>query len=252
MSSAPITEQPVIFDERLVAKIARRRARGQSWESVAAEFHWDVDDLCYTCDREGAYAAALERAQKDVDDEADAEGMHKLRELLRHKRASVALDAATVLTKYLADTRRDATRLAVEKLRAETKIACANARRDAALGKHRPDDDPPLTDADKDQAVRAFWRGQDYSAEDASKPRAEVYLWGGDHKLGSTLPSEKDVRVIVMADDTNNGRKLYWVMTYPTPTDIQHGPFPATAPLPDLQPCPPEVAERLAAGAQAI
>src|SRR5262249_6911820 len=152
-----------------------RRARAASWGEVAAELRWDPGALEYACEREAAYAEARERARDAADAEAEAEGLHKLRELLRADPVT-ALDAAKTLSKYLSDARRDKPRLAVEKLRAEAKIAAANAR--LAKARQQEDDAPQLTPEDQAQMERAFWHSQEQSAEDGSKPLAEVYVWG--------------------------------------------------------------------------
>ncbi len=223
----------------LVAEVADRRARGQSWSAIATALAWDEAALRTAVRHDPCYEAAMAAARREVEQEAEAELIHTLRQHLHN--AETALPAATLLAKYLSDRRRDTTRLEVEQLR--------RSFRPATPGLPAPPEPPPEAErqwtADDDQrAEREFWRRQHLVAQEAARPGAEVYLWGGDHPIGDTPPTAADTRLLIVSDMTIPGRHVYWAMRYPPPTDLRTGPFPASPvrPMPEAQPCPPELA----------
>jgi hypothetical protein len=223
----------------LVAAVADRRARGQSWSAIAAAIAWDEAVLRSAVRHDPRYEAALGTARREVEEEAEAELIHTLRQHLHNP--ETALPAATLLAKYLSDRRRDTTRLAVEQLRRSTRPASPEL---PAAPQPPPEAEPRLTADEEQQAERAFWRRQYQVAQEAAQPGAEVYLWGGDHPIGDTPPTAADTRLLIVSDMTIPGRHVYWAMRYPPPTDPETGPFPASPlrPMPEAQPCPPELA----------
>lgn len=223
----------------LVAEVADRRARGQSWSAIAAALAWDEVALRAAVRHDPRYAAAMAAARREVEQEAEAELIHTLRQHLHN--AETALPAATLLAKYLSDRRRDTTRLEVEQLRRSHRPATPGLPADP---QPPPAAATPWTADDDQQAERDFWRRQHLVTQEAAQPSAEVYLWGGDHPIGDTPPTAADTRLLIVSDMTIPGRHVYWAMRYPPPTDLRTGPFPASPvrPMPEAQPCPPELA----------
>ncbi|MCS6863620.1 MAG: hypothetical protein RMJ56_14255 [Gemmataceae bacterium] len=230
------------------AEVAQRRAEGQSWAAIAAALQWDVADLRHAVRHDPDYEAAFLAARREWEYDAEADLIHTLRQHLHNP--DTALAAATLLAKYFSDRRRDETRLEVERRRCQARSATP-ARPTRSASHPSDQSDHPLT-ADEErqaadeerQAEQVFWRRQQLVAQDAAKPGAEVYLWGGDHPIGDTPPTAADTRLVIVSDMTLPGRHIYWAMRYPPPTDLRTGPFPAqpARPMPSAQPCPPEIA----------
>jgi len=212
------SDPPPTLDTGLRARVADLRARGQSWDTVAAAIHWDVIELLTACRTDELFPAALAQAQQELDDEAQAEGLHRLRELLRCKRSEVALRAAQIITEHNAQKRRDATRLELERRRCATRLEVEHLRARARAGRAapaRPDEgDRALTGDEQRQVEAVFWRAQERHAEEARGGFSEVFVWGGKHTIGEP-PDESDRRVVLIPDRTVVGRKVFWVMSYP-------------------------------------
>jgi hypothetical protein len=235
-----------ILDEDLLAEVAEHRAHSLSWEATAAAVQWDVRDLRRAIRRDPNYPAALRRALREAEVEADAEGLHKLRELLRDENPETALDAAQTLEKCLSERRRDRTRLAVERLRARARIEAekirAEARVDAekikALVKgvtvQRRDEagaEPDATESPEVQAQReANSRASErWKAEQVIRESAVVYLWGGCHKLDSSIPPDAtDTPLRLVRVEAVHGRgeqTRYWAVADPVVAHPFDGPF---------------------------
>src|SRR5262245_11607644 len=126
---APDQRPHSVLDEDLLVAVADLRARGQSWEAVAQAVHWDdVAELRRAIRRDPYFPKALELAEQEVQREADAESLARLRAVVNGNKPVAARKAAEVILKYLAEKRRDATRLEVERIRAEARMACAGAK----------------------------------------------------------------------------------------------------------------------------
>jgi hypothetical protein len=219
---SPTTTAPI--DEDVLAEVAERRVRGQSWEQAAEAVGWDAADLRRVMRNNPAYKAAYKAAEDERDQEADAEGMHRLRQLLRDEKPDIARRAAEIIMKYLTAKRRDETRLEIERMRAAARAAREAARR-AKADEEGADEDDPLTPEQQKQWDEAGRRAQERAAETASREKRIVYLWGGCHKIGDTPPDETDVPLVMVSDMTMPGRHTYRALTDPPPADPLEGRF---------------------------
>ena len=226
---APPDYSDSALDPDLLVEIANLRARGQSWEETAKAVQWDAAELCRVIRRDTAYPKALEAAEEEVYREAQADGLARLRALTHSANEELARDAASTILKYLAEKRRDETRLEVERIRSETRLACADAKaRKAAERVQKEDaDDVYMTPEEERQVVEINMQVQARNAERLARERAVVYLYGGCHKIGDTPPDETDTPMILFGDMTAfAGRTIYWLMTEPWPvSDVRTGPF---------------------------
>src|SRR5262245_28614306 len=126
---APDQRPHSVLDEDLLVAVADLRARGKSWDEVAQAVKWeDVAELRRAIRRDPYFPKALKLARHEVEQEAEADGLARLRALTHSPNEEVAKAAATVILKHLSDKRRDATRPKVERLRAEARMACAGAK----------------------------------------------------------------------------------------------------------------------------
>ena len=91
------SQAPPVLDDGTRARVADLRARGRSWDAVAAEINWDVTELLAACRADERYRAALELAQEELADEAMGEALHKLRALLRDEDPKTAREATKII-----------------------------------------------------------------------------------------------------------------------------------------------------------
>ena len=121
-------EPPSPLTPELRSDIAYRRAQGHSWDAIGVVFHYHSDALRRAAEGDPEYAAAQEKARAEAAWEGEADGLCRLRLLADGADDGRALAAAEVLVKYARERRRDDTRLAVERLRADAQQARAAAR----------------------------------------------------------------------------------------------------------------------------
>lgn len=199
-----------LLSDELLAEVADLRARARSWEETAREVGYSVAELRRAVRRDPNFPAALERARKEVEFEAEAETLQRLRKQLHDEDAAEALKAAQCLTKYLSDKRRDETRLEVERLRAQSRAARARPKAET------PSEQPPeAAEIDPEWIARRRQLERHY-AEDAVRDASTVYLWGGCHKIGDTPPDATDTPLRLAADHTVRGTGVvYWAYTDP-------------------------------------
>lgn len=210
-----------LLSDDLLADVADLRARGRSWEEAAREVGWSVAELRRAVRHDPNFPAALARARQEIDFEAEAEALQRLRKQLNAEDAPTAMKAAQCLTKYLSDKRRDETRLEVERVRAESRAARSRAEAET-------EPEPPAETAEVDPAWVARRRQLErHYAEDAVRDATPVYLWGGCHKIGDTPPDATDTPLRLAADHTVRGRGVvYWAYTDPPPvSNPLDGPF---------------------------
>ena len=215
-------EPPCPLTPELRSDIAYRRAGGSPWEALGAMFRYDCAALRRACENDPDFAAAQEKAWAQVTWEGEADGMRRLRMLANHSSDDdKALKASEVLVKYARERRRDDTRLACEKLRSETRLAVEAARAERSAAPREPEVVwmPPLPKPETEEERQARFERE--NAEDAAKPKAYVYIWGGKHPLGRChAPDETDTRVRLEYDAScGEGARgiVYWVVANSEP-----------------------------------
>jgi hypothetical protein len=229
----------------LVAEVAGLRARAASWEETAAAVGWDAAELRRALRHDPTFPAALDAAEEEVYREGQADGMARLRALTKDPDPDRAKEAAQIIFRFMAERRRDQTRLEVERLRAEGRRL--KAARPANAGDDE-DDGVQLTPEQEAKVDEAFRRDQQLKAEKLAREQAIVYLWGGCHPIGDTPPDGTDTPMAIVSDMTAfRGRMIYWVVTDPMPTHPRTGPFlpppgcrPRTCPDPRTGYMPPD------------
>ena len=220
-------------DEDVLYEVAAIRARGRSWEAAAEAVGWDVAELRRVLRHDSHFDAALARATKEAEDEAQAEGLQRLRVLLRDDDPEIALQACEVISRYNSEKRRDETKLAVETLRAETRLSVEQLRADgratrAAERAAEADDEPRMTPEEEKRWNEAVQRAWERRALEACGPGVSAYLGGGRHRNPTTPPDEAatPVQIVMDKDALVGGRTVYWALPLPLPTDPTVGPFP--------------------------
>jgi hypothetical protein len=204
--------------EDVLAEVADLRARGRSWEATATEVGFSAAELRRAVRHDPNFPAALELARKEMEFEAEAETLQRLRKQLHDENAKTAMKAAQCITKYLSDKRRDETRLEVERLRAESRPA----RERSKAEEHAQPQEAPEGEA---EWVAHQRRVEQIRAEAAARDNAIVYLWGGCHKIGETPPDATDTPLHIHVDHTVPDRKVYWVYIDPPIVHPFEGPF---------------------------
>ncbi len=206
------TEPPCPLTPELRSDIAYKRAHGHPWEAVGVTLNYNSDALRRATENDPEYAAVQEKAWADATFEGEAHAMGRLRLMVSCDDEDRALRAAEVLVKYARERRRDDTRLAVEKLRAETQrakaeVKTARAEHPAERELTRWEKAPDETPAQRDQR----------DAEGAARPTAEVYVWGGKHPLERCFePDASDERVRLITDyslSRGGSNVVYWVVS---------------------------------------
>jgi hypothetical protein len=243
--AAPTFDPAVPMTAKFRSDIAWRLAQGWTWKELAETLSCDADDLRFATETDPEFAEAQERAWTRVIFDGEADAMLRLRKLADSGDSERALHASEVLVKYAAERRDNDTRLAAEKMRSQTRItveklkneraALKEATKDAARkaqeeANYFPPVIRPAPETDEERAKR-FERE---NAECAAKSEAKVYLWGGKHALGRSIPpDESDIRVRVEDDwsvpsYSPEWNLIYWIVPYtatntrtPDPRDAQ-------------------------------
>jgi hypothetical protein len=144
---------------------------------------------------------------------AEALALQKLVKLLDSEHQDVVLKAAEVISKYAAERRRNETRLAVEKMRAETALAKVAAAR-AARGQEEDADPYARLGPAAKKELETEW-ADTLGAWNPTTLRPRVYLWGGEGVIGNgAVPDDRDTRVRVLRDDApgDGDGPLFWVV----------------------------------------
>lgn len=233
---SPYSTEPAL-DERTLLRVADLRARGTSWEATARAVGWEVFELRQAVRRESEFETLYQEAEREVRREAEAEMLLTFRTQMRDPDLAVARKGAEALAKLTIAERRERTRLEVERMRADVAREKLAAKRPAAEPEPAP---PPAQELAPEEVHRPDL--EDLYARRAANDRAVVWLWGGTHKVGGTEPdAATDTPLVLFADSTVPGRKLYWATRFPLPGDPLNGPFPAPA----QEPTPEPTAEQL-------
>jgi hypothetical protein len=209
-----LPEPPCPLPPELRSDVAYSRACGHAWDLIAAVFGYNPDALRRACENDPAFEPAQQRAWAAVTWEGEADGMRRLRLLANGADEDKALKAAEILVKYARERRRDDTRLACEKARAETRLAVEAARAERRASESEPGWVTPAYPAPETPDEREKRVAREHAAR-AAEPEAEVYLWGGKHRIGrSQLPDETDTRVRLKGD---------WSCGVAGPNGVVHG-----------------------------
>lgn len=219
---------PGPLSPELRSDLAYGRACGRSWKALAGPLGYDPGALRRAAEADPQYAAALERAWAEVVRKCEAEGLARLRQIAAGDDQRLALKAAEALVRHGLALRRDQTRRAVEKERAEAKVEAARQRAGRADDRGEdgaePDDGwvtvrvPARVETHEEMALRRDRRAVKESAgEGPLAPQVpEVYLWGGRHATGRCVePDASDRRVRVVADcsvGVGSRGAVYWVV----------------------------------------
>ena len=207
---APDQRPNSVLDEDLLVAVADLRARGQSWDEVAKTVHWeDIAELRRAIRRDPYFPKALKLARREVEQEAEADGMARLRALTHSENEEVAKEASATILKYLSEKRRDATRLKVEGIRAEARMACAGAKVKNAQDAERESAELMQARAELSEEYR-----QSYERACAKLTAAQghVYLWGGCHRIGGVEPDDTDMKFCLRLDESIPGRTIVWAV----------------------------------------
>ena len=234
-SSTPVFDLAVPMTPKFRWGLARRRAQGASWEDLAAMLNCDADDLCFAAESDLEFTKVQEEAWAQVIWAGEADGMRRLRLIANTGSGDGARYAAEVLVKYAAERRKNDTRLAIEQERDATRIAVEKMRSERAAQKAPAQEEeewvpPPRIVKETEEEWQK--RSDREHAERAAQPEAKVYIWGGKHALGRSIPpDESDIRVR-LKDDWSvpayapEWNLMYWIV--PREANV-HNPGPREA-----------------------
>jgi len=197
--------------------LAYRRAQGWSWKELGGTLSCDPDALRRATENDPQFAEAQERAWAAVTWEGQADGMRRLRHVATGGEGASATQAAEVLVRYAQERRRDETRLAVEHLRAQTRLEVEKLRNERAAAKKTNEEAEPRAPGMLIAPDPTPEEWERINTEEAAQPGAEVYLWGGRHRLCvCEQPDAADVRVRIKKDwslGVAGGRDVvYWIV----------------------------------------
>ena len=119
---APLSAPPVPLPPDLRADVAYRRARGASWEEIAAAFRFDPDALRRAAHRDPEFGADFEAAWDEAVREAEAVAVRRLRRLMESEDPKVALRAAEALVLCVRSRRRAAAKPAAPRASAAVEV----------------------------------------------------------------------------------------------------------------------------------
>jgi len=207
---------PALLTVEQRTSAAYLRARGHDWEFIGSMLKRNGFDMRCAAEADPLFPAALESARTEATWEVEGDALQRLRLLIHSEDEVVVRRACEILLAHARDRRRDETRLAVEKLRAEVqqaKAAARVARTQSEEPWERSVVYPVPTEEDRARSREG------YALEQAVRPQAEVYLWGGKHSLGRCVPpdeSDKPVRIVTDYSVGHAPRGTYWVI----PADV--------------------------------
>src|ERR1700742_2574900 len=101
------------------AEVTYLLARGKSWEEAATAFGWDAAKLRSVAWRDPHFEDELARARHEEAREIEAAVLTRLHQFAESRDPEQATWAVNLLTKHITAKRRDETRLAVERFRAQ-------------------------------------------------------------------------------------------------------------------------------------
>jgi hypothetical protein len=230
-SVTPTFDPAVPMTAKWCSDLAWRLANGWTWKELAETLSCDADELRFATENDSEFAQVQERAWARVTFDGEADGMRRLRQVANTGSGDSAQHAAEVLAEYAAERRRNDTRIALEKERTACRIAVEKLRTERAALKARKqakEDEEWVGPPREVKETEAEWqkRSDREHAERAAAPEAKVYLWGGKHALGRSIPpDESDIRVR-LEDDWSvpsygpSWNLIYWIVPY-TPTDTR-------------------------------
>ena len=176
------TEPLCPLTPELRSDIAYRRAQGVTWEAVAAHLSCNADAIRRATENDPAFAEVQEKAWAQATFEADADGMRRLRVLVNNSQDdATVLRAAEVLVKFARERRRDESRIAVERIRADVQRAKLDARAAELAAKHAATSTEDNWSPPKPPRTVNPARDAQVSLEKSQEPQAAAYLWGGKH-----------------------------------------------------------------------
>jgi hypothetical protein len=254
---APRDDSGFILPLDVLEDAAEALARGGSWDDVAAEAQWGVRELKRAAREDPRFWPLVETIKSEDRDRAAGEMLRAARASFRSEDGQERAKAIDCVAKYLASIHRDETRLKVAELNNQTKLAVERLRA-AAKGAKAEDSQaeeepqmPPMTPEQEEHLWECQRRAAAYSAEQVAREKGVMYLWGGCHKLGETLPDHTDTPLQVFTDHTTarpDKPLVIWAVPVPPPVaDPINGPFLAP---PGCRPptCPAMAEENTVAG----
>jgi hypothetical protein len=182
------------FTPEHVADAAYRKARGHSWELIAADLkHPNPDRLRRTMEKDATFLDALKSAKRELRDEAEAEAFLSLRVQLLSDDQAVVHAAAKLILEHT-------TKAAERELKAQLEAARNTAR---------------LEVEEKRAAAKA--KGPDLGGipteivEAILQPEARVVLWDQEEDFWGRAPNnlETPMRVVPVKAD---GKEYFYVV----------------------------------------
>ena len=249
--AAPVFDPAVPMTAQWRSDIAWRLANGWTWTQLAETLQCEEDKLRFATETDPLFAQAQEAAWARVTFDGEADAMRRLRQVVDGN-GSGAERAREVLAKYAylrrhdemeqaKERERNQTRLAVEEKRAQAKIEAEKMRNERAALKaqsRREEEEeeewvgPPRIVKETEEEWQK--RCDREHAERAAQPEAKVYIWGGKHALGQSIPpDESDIRVRLYDDwsvpeYSPRSNLIYWVVPYPSTNTPGAGPARGT------------------------
>lgn len=188
MSVDSDTTPPPALDDATRARVAELRARGAPWRAAAQDVAWDPNDLVRAARADARFPEELELARRELFDAAQAETVLRLRALLCNDQPQIALDAAKSIADMTGKKEERDTRLQLERLRCSTRLevehlrARTRGRKPAGEPEPEPEPEPqyepepPLTEEQRVEEERDFWRRQTAHVKRGTFEWVELYL----------------------------------------------------------------------------
>lgn len=185
------------FTPEHVADAAYRKARGRSWELIAADLkHPNPDRLRRTMEKDAAYLEAFARAKRELRDEAEAEAFGALRLQLLSDEQNVVHAAAKLILEHT-------TKQAERELKAQLEEARNKARLEV--------------EAKRASSKATKSKGPDFGGlppelvEAILAPEGRVVLWDQETDYHGRAPGTFDIPMRI-APVKVGGKEYYYVV----------------------------------------
>jgi hypothetical protein len=185
------------FTPEHVADAAYRKARGRSWELIAADLkHPNPDRLRRTMEKDATFLEALKSAKRELRDEAEAEAFGALRLQLLSDEQGVVHAAAKLILEHTTKAAERELKAQLEESRAKARLDVETVRAASKVAKSKGLDfggiPPELV-----EAILA--------------PEGRVVLWDQETDYRGRAPGLFDIPMRI-APVTANGKEYYYVV----------------------------------------
>lgn len=185
------------FTPEHVSDAAYRKARGRSWELIAADLkHPNPDRLRRTMEKDEGYLEAFVRAKRELRDEAEAEAFGALRLQLLSDEQTVVHAAAKLILEHTTKAAERELKAQLEESRAKSRLEVEAKRAAAKVSKSKG----PELGGIPPEILEAILQ-----------PEARVVMWDQEEDFWGRAPNDFEVPMRIVPV-TAKGKEYFYVV----------------------------------------